>query len=143
MKLSSLATDEKLSTEGVWVDYVDGARLLVARTGNKHFRDYCRARFGKVGRTFRAEELLTQKNKNGTTSREEAIVREGVAKHVLRDWEGIEDDDGNPLPYTPEQGLEAFEKYPEFLDDVLSVAGDVQNFKDAGVEEATGNSSTD
>ncbi len=96
MKLSNLSTDHELEQEGAWVDIDEGARIKVAYTGSRRFREAAfkrqnRGGFRQTRRTFAAEDKATISL---------------LVKDVLLDWDGIEDDDGNAIPYSQAKALE-------------------------------------
>lgn len=138
MKLSSLKPNEKKANEGVWVEWQSGIMLLIAKTGNQRYRDFVRAKMQTGG----PKKLRTSALDILEDERMQGIVREGVARFVLLDWKDVQDDDGNELPYTWEEGVRAFDEFPELLEDVLGFANKSQNFRDEEIEDAAGNSET-
>ncbi len=125
MKLSNLATDAELE-EGAWVDIGEGARIKVAYTGSRRFREAAfkrtnRRGFRQTRQTFEAQD--------------EDTIRL-LAKDVLLDWKGIEDDDGNAIPYSQAKALELLtEQYP-FREIVSEEAMTLENFRREELNEA-------
>jgi hypothetical protein len=104
MKLRSLKLDSDKTVEGVWVDYRDDVRLLIARLPNakydKIMRRLGKPHMAKLRRArFKPESLVDDPILD-------KLQKRAVAEAVLLDWEGVEDDDDAPLPYTPERGAE-------------------------------------
>jgi hypothetical protein len=90
VKLNSLKVDPQRSNEGVWFDWTQGVRLLIARIGNASFDS--RLRELMDGEKAAGNEDISREN----------LTMMAVAETVLLGWEGIEDDDGEPLEWSVE-----------------------------------------
>jgi hypothetical protein len=95
MKISELEVDQKLVEEGTWVEKIpelEGVRFKVRGTNNRDWRKLALTLVGAVPR---------KKRVNGVLDPEEAdrITATVIMSAGLLDWDGIEDDDGNPIPY--------------------------------------------
>jgi hypothetical protein len=95
MKISELEVDQKLIEEGKWVSNIPeltGVRLKVRGANNKDWRRWAMRLINAVPRKHRA---------NGILDPEEAdrISATILLQTGLLDWDGIEDDDGQPIPY--------------------------------------------
>lgn len=126
MKLSTIRQDPDAAQEGVWVEFEGGARLLVARMPNPAYERAMR----RLGRPYRREFRAARFQPEKLEGNPELIrvQKQAVAETVLLGWEGIENEDGSPLPYTPEKGLElfldpAYDILWRFVVDVASEAG--------------------
>ena len=98
-------TDKSKENQGVWVDLGEGARLLIARHGNERFKlryQELTAPYAAAIRTKTLSEAVAEK-----------ILKQILAETILLDWEGIVDDDGNPVPYSVEKAME-FLDIPDF-----------------------------
>lgn len=97
-RLSSLKADSRKEVEGVWMSWEHGVSLLIARLNNPGFQAHVR----------KATRSKTKAIRQGSISDEEMerVSLEAIAHHVLLGWKNIEDDDGNPLEYSPETALE-------------------------------------
>lgn len=93
MKLSSMTT-AAAEAAGKWFVYEPGVRVRISPARNPQHRDWLIAR---------ARSLSKAERKDSATLL--LIDAEGIARNVLRDWEGITDDAGVPVPYTPELGV--------------------------------------
>lgn len=91
-KLSALRVDPELTEEGRWVDYEMGIRLRVARHNNSRYQNY----FMKLLRDNPEVQEDTESFAN--------LLKVAVGRTILRDWEGVEDDEGNPLAFTEDLG---------------------------------------
>lgn len=118
-------------TEGVWVDAGAGLRLKIARANN--------ANFDKVLSRLTRPHL--QRIRNGSFPDEDMkkLVWQATAETILLDWENLEDEEGNEVPYSPEKALELLTEYKDFRDMVSSYAQDATLFKQELDEEAKGN----
>jgi len=106
VKLKSIAVDPKAESEGVWLEYVAGFKVKVASTATRAFRDAMEAAMLPYRELIRADQGKEKGERKFTDEMRTQVLREVVAKHVLVGWEGLEDDDGQPLPYSPERALE-------------------------------------
>lgn len=120
MKLSNLRLDPKSSVEGVWIDYIRGTRLLIARYDNREMSAFRRGKALEYAHLFNNVE----ENREEALEKSMEIDVEAVARFGLLDWEGFTDDEGNPEKYTPELGIEILsnDEYEEFRDFVYRVS---------------------
>ncbi|MBS0661372.1 MAG: hypothetical protein JSR82_24430 [Verrucomicrobia bacterium] len=104
-------------TEGKWFTYDDGVRFRLAAAENPAHRDWL---------AKRARKLTRQDRKSAAT-----MLRmncEGIALHVIRDWEGIVDNDGKTaIAYTPELGLRLLTAGTAAANDLLAWIQSVSN----------------
>lgn len=131
-RISSLAPADDLSEEGVWVDYLAGTRIRVGFVGRRAFKDYLAA-------NTRNKRLTKRSTDDTGMTEEEWMV--GAAKHLLLDWENFEEDDGSPIPYSPERALELFqdEKTKFIFLDVVQLATQLENFRREDEKEVSKN----
>ena len=87
-KISRLAVNSDLATTGVWKSWILDVRFKIARLSNPEMQAWMR-----VNRTddLTDEELV-------------AVTKRGVSLHVLKDWEGVEDEAG-PIEASPDNFL--------------------------------------
>lgn len=140
MKLSSLQQNVNLETEGVWVDYDSEFKVKVARMGNPNFEAYV----NKMTKTFLGDGFSRGSEKIQDPQVLQEITQKAMAKTVLLDWAGLEDDEGNQIPYSPEKAYELLSdpKFKDFYRDITQIANNGKRYRDEGVEEAVGNSQT-
>lgn len=114
--LSTLKTDKNLETEGVWVDYLGGSKLLIARNNNSKYRSFVSMKYKQnrmvIDRGGREGDVLAEK-----------IQIEGLARHILLDWQGVEVE-GKPQKYTHELGQKALSEFSDFKSDVETFSND-------------------
>lgn len=133
-KLSEISTDPKLEKDGVWLDYAVGIRVKVSRLDNPEYR----------------EHLATALKPYRTNVKQGKVDPEAIAKdvkrvraeYILRDWMNIEDEDGKPIPYSPEKAFEVFmdPKFHDFYEFVIGCSEQAANFRLEVIQEELGNS---
>lgn len=114
-------TDEQKEVDGVWIALSATARVKVARMGNTRYRE-CMKRL----------RAPYQQGGLGTTipdDLQQALLREAVAETILVDWDGIEDQDGHPLPYSKKAALDACTDLKDFYLVVLAASDNMETFK--------------
>ena len=97
-----------LSAEPRWLDLGNGVRLLVEPLSTSVML---------AARSDPAILAATQTESDATASSNDdlaRIVAKAVARIVVKDWEGIGDEDGKPLPLTPEGIDGLLELWPIF-----------------------------
>lgn len=99
MTLSALKKGLEEETKGKWFTYPGTPiRLKIARAGSigfdKAFREIIKA-------SPLEEAAVLQENLL-------ALQKPAVAEFVLLDWEGVVEEDGSKVSYTPDVGLEMF-----------------------------------
>lgn len=114
------STNKKLEDEGVWIDIGDGAKLKIARAGNKQANAVSKQlakpymaqiQYGKL-----SDEVATQ------------IAVEVMAKAILLDWKGIQYD-GQEMPYNTDNAIKILTELPDFRDYVSQVANERKTFQ--------------
>jgi hypothetical protein len=114
------STNKKLEDEGVWIDIGDGAKLKIARAGNKQANAVSKQlakpymaqiQYGKL-----SDEVATQ------------IAVEVMAKAILLDWKGIQYD-GQEMPYSTDNAIKILTELPDFRDYVSQVANERKTFQ--------------
>ncbi len=126
------ATDEKSELEGIWEDVGEGAKVLVARVGNKEYTE----RFRRIGKG------LQRQLDRGTLpeDKQAAILISIIADTILLDWSGFADG-GKPLSYSKDNARLMLKKYPDFRQFVWDIANDAENYRVKNREDDLGNSS--
>jgi hypothetical protein len=128
MKLNKVRIDTEKAVGGIWADWVEGARLLVARWGNPEHQAAMEAVAVENSGKQNADELFEKA--------QQALAGE----FVLLGWDGIEDEDGTPIPYSKETSIEWLQD-PELGDlynTVKIIATRAENYR-KGEEAALGN----
>lgn len=129
--LESYAIDkDREAHEGVWMPAAGGIRILILRAGGSNYA-FTRA-FQKMIRPIRKQVDA------GTLDPEksDSLLRRVYAEYVMRDWEGVTDEDGNRVPYTPDAGEAFLETFPVLFDEMQTVASEAATFQEQSLEEA-------
>lgn len=109
MKLSSIIVDAAAIEAGVWVGglpYLDPKVRLLVRGDNAYA--VAAARVAKARAAAPDAETLEAALAALTGEAAERAEAEVLAEAVLLDWEGIEDDDGHPVPYDAVKAADLF-----------------------------------
>ena len=67
------------------------------------------------------------------------IMIEVFAETVIKDWEGITDEDGNVMPCTKENAVTLLTQLPDLFNELREVAAKQANFRSVGLGDAVGN----
>jgi len=135
---SIFKTDPTLETKGIWVDYGESGRFLIARSGgrNRAFRNLMEQRI----KPFRAAM-------NAGASSDEAVertTRKVFSETVVLDWEQV-DELGESIPFTPDACYKLFEELPDLFLDIMQQSQMIVNFVEETREadaKGSGDSST-
>jgi hypothetical protein len=133
MKLSDVTVDQQIVEEGGWVSNIPGfgdVRLKCRGEGNKGWRRQMQVLLNAVPRKLRVPHLDP-----GEQDRINAIL---ILNHGLIDWEGITDDNDNPLPYDKNKAAE-FLKHEKFRDGAIYACRQVAEGIVDDVEAIAGN----
>ncbi len=114
-------TDIEKEVDGVWLELDGGLRLKIARFENtNHLRE-----MNKGAR----RQLNSRLTGNVDQDALDLIQMQSVAKTVLVDWDGIEDESDVPVVYSPETALKLFKEFRDLYRTVLVFAQNVDNYK--------------
>lgn len=126
LDLNVFSTNPDKEVEGVWEDFGDGARVLIARIGNKKFLEA----YGKIPKGM---QRMLERNILSDGKADELIC--GVmAETIILDWEGVADD-GKEVSYSLENVKAMLLKHPNFRQLIWEIAQEAQRFHDE--EKAT------
>lgn len=140
-KLSAFRSDPKRESEGVWVDYEDPELV----------KNPIRFKICSVNRPEYQEELRRQlrphrkKLRRGVDKIPGEVLRDAqqkaASKWLLTDWENMEDDQGQPIPYSHQTAFEILSdpRYTSTWYFVFGVANDEGEYLEEQLEEDVGN----
>lgn len=119
--------DASLMEDGVWVELKLGGVFMKLRSVKSD-------RYLKTLQRLQEEVIARQKRKPGekpkkfTKEEELELYVRSVCEGLIVDWDGVVDDDGNPMKFTPEVALELFdpENIKEMEDLLEEIWGYVQ-----------------
>lgn len=132
--IERIKTDESKEIEGVWVGYVLGIRLKVARSRNPKYQEELRNLVDPERKNIREDKLDIAEFAN--------LLNKVRARTVLLDWENIDDKDGNSIPFSVAQS-EKFFADPELKDFcafVVAVSENADQYAKEVLEDSAKNS---
>lgn len=121
MKISKFRTDGDAELNGVWCDIGSGARLLIARAGNSRHK-------ATLERLYAPYRTLVLANEKVPEEANDRVQCTAAASALLLGWEGLEGDDGQPIPYSVEKATELLLTLPDFRELVSTLALDRERF---------------
>lgn len=133
MKLSELKVDAVKVEQGAWVDNIpelEGLRLKVRGANNKDWRKLQARLISAIPRQKRVGGQLDP-------AEQDRIMAIVLRDTCLLDWDGLEGDDGKPLPYTKESAEQFLTdpQYAKFREGVTWAATVVGEQRDAVLEK--------
>lgn len=110
-------TDNNLEKEGILLEYGTNSQ------GNPICIRVARAGGGNVAYAKRMEARVKPyrrqiQNETMETALVERILKEVYAETVVLGWENVEDENGNPLPFTTENCIKLFDDLPDLFKDI-------------------------
>lgn len=137
MKLSEAKTDVARVEQGAWVDKIpelEGLRLKVRGSNNKDWRKLQLRLYNAVPRKKRMGGSLDP-------AEQDRITNTCLVNTCLLDWDGLEDDEGKPIPFSKETAAKILndEQYARLRDGVLWAATVVGQEDEAAIEDDAGN----
>lgn len=121
--LATLKTDKDSEQNGVWVDYLGGSRLKVARTNNSKYRNF-------LSMKYKQHRMVIDRGGRDGDALAEKISLEAFARHILLDWEDVVINKKS-VAYTWEIGLKAMTEFGDFKADVETFGNDSELFSAA------------
>ena len=131
-KLKALRTDLELEQTGVEVEF-GGIKFKVARASNPAAVELGKKLLRRWQMQHPGAKLSVEEGRE--------ITARVFAKHVLVGWSEMEDDSGNPVPYSEDKAFEILND-PEFKDVfefIDQTAGRSELFRRQRIEEIAGN----
>jgi len=131
--LRQFRLDNDKSVEGVWHKFGAGIEVKIARMHNLEFNKY----YEKISEPVLGQ--LRRRTVDGETLR--GLMKQAIAHCLIRDWKGMEDDDGKTIKYTPEKALEIISDPANviFYDFVIDVSASINLFFEEQKEQAVKN----
>lgn len=120
--------------DGVWYDFGNGAKFLLARAGgaNKKYE----------AAYTRLMKPLQRQIQAGTASADVLIAnnKRAYAESVVLAWEGVfHPETGEVMPHTVDNVVKLFDLVPEVWTFVIQIATDYSNFSREAIEAAAKN----
>lgn len=137
-----LKKKEVLRGDSKWLDFDQDTKVLLSGTNNTEYRiameRYARrvqrndARFGE-GEVGVVDGELTDLQNHTML----------LAHFVLKDWKGVQDENGNELSYSTEAAAQLLEMNPDFLLFVLRKGKEIASESEKELDETLGKPSPD
>ncbi len=106
MKLSQIRLAGRREVQGEWRELTKGLRFKIAAGVNAEFerclRELDPVLMREVARVQAAGEALSE----DLSARFSELDTRAIARTVLLDWDGLEEEDGTPIPYSVEKAEE-------------------------------------
>lgn len=132
-KITEIKSDMKKVENGVLVDYAAGIKLRIASSDNLQYKNYRDRLLKPHTRRIRSKSI--------TSSEILDIIKPAAAKHLLVGWENIEDENGQPIPYSEAKAFEFFQDptLSDLYSFVTETAGEAEVFRLELMKDAEGN----
>lgn len=130
--MKQYGTDKEKEVDGVWEEFSDGIEVKIARHNNPKYKDMFQGIVAKSPRKYRGKKLSDPVMIE--------LNAKCAARHILRDWKGVDLDGVKNVPYTEELGEKLFIALPDFYDEVIGIATNFENYRVEELEEDVGNS---
>lgn len=126
-------TNKGMEKDGIWLDYGD-YKILIARAGgaNKAF-DRCLENKAKPYRRALQNGVLS-------TDRQEELMLDVYVETVILGWEGVTNDQDQPLEFNKENLRMVLKDLPDLWRDILLQAQQAALFREDIKEAEAGNS---
>jgi hypothetical protein len=137
MKLSDITLDSERQEKGAWVEEIpelEGLKLLVRGINNTDWRRLQAKLIEAIPRKKRMSGRID-------TDEQDRIQSTCLLSACLLDWDGLEDDDGKPIPYEKDMARKLLfsPEYRKFRDGVVWAANMVAEQTSEDQKEILGN----
>jgi len=130
-------TDAEKETKGVRMEVApneDGTiPVFIVAAMSKSNTAYSKAMEEKT-RPYRSVGIQAMGNRMA-----EKVFMETFVGQCLKTWENVQDESGQPLPFSKENATKLFEKLPRLYDDLVARASSVELFREVSREAEAGN----
>lgn len=132
-------TNEELEKDGFTLELVEGDTKIsftIARAGgaNKKFTK-------RIQKLLKPHQLAFDRGQLDEKIQDKIFVR-AISEHIVLDWDGIEDRDGNPLEFNVENCIWLLTEIPELRKQIYKESEDISNFIYMERVESSKNSQT-
>lgn len=118
---SQFKADPKLESEGIYLEYgvnskKEPIQIRIARAGGANTR-YAK-RLEIITKPYRRQIQTESIDRDQLT----ALLKQAYAETVVLGWTGVEDEDGNDLPFNVANCRKLFDDLPDLFQDVMEQA---------------------
>jgi hypothetical protein len=114
-------TDEKLETNGAWVPFLQGSRLLVAREGNPHYT-------AELNRLYEENQEKLRLEGEEADELNKLLLAKVYARTILKGWENISFDGKTLTEYNEENAVKAL-LMKDFMLVVQSMSRNIDHYR--------------
>lgn len=116
-------TDSKVEQTGIVIDYGD-FKITIARAGgaNKAYQKALERKTRPFKRAIQADAF--------SNDQAMAILREVYAETVVIGWEGVTDENEQPLPFNKENCIKLFTDLPDLFNDLMQQSSNLALFRE-------------
>lgn len=126
-------TDNQMETEGIWLDYGD-FKIRIARAGGSNVR------YAKAVERHATQHKTALRNDILSAEQQKEIMIQVYADSIILEWESMEDEDGNALPFSRENVVKVLTDLPDLFADIRQQATTMGLFRKELLEKAAKNS---
>lgn len=139
MLYQTFKTNKNHEADGVWLEYGENSRkepvrIKIARSGGRN-EDFTKALEHSTSPYRKAISSGAMDKKLA-----EKIYTEVFLVHCVKSWEGVEDENGNPLPFTVENVRRVLTDLPDLYADLREQSSNLALFREELREADLGNS---
>lgn len=120
-------TDALLEEKGVWVDYGQYGKFLLARAGGAN------SKYSKV--LEHKTQPYRHNIKNVSNDILEGVLFDTFIETLLLDWQGIYDEDGKTIPFNQENAKKLLSELNNLYLNLREQAGDLALYRSKLLEE--------
>lgn len=135
-----LKPQNPLKTDAVWFDYDAETKVQIVSVDHPEYQ----IALERMRRRLRSNDARFEEGRVGIVDGEKTEHQNQcmlIANFIIKDWQGAQDADGNPLKYNHVIGAQMLEEDVEFFLFVLTKAGELAQTQSQELEETMGKSS--
>ncbi len=137
MKLHSVKGNVTKMEDGVWEKIADDFEVRVAHQNTPAYTAFLHKNARGHGRAF-LKGTLDAKAIEAITP----LIKEATARYLLLDWKGLQDDNGEEIPFSTDKAVEILtdQAYQSLFTMITEISQDETLFRDIEDEDDAGNS---
>ena len=137
MKLHSIKADVEKMEDGVWERITEDFEVRVGHQNTPAYTAFLHKHARGHGRAFLKGTLDAKAIESITP-----LIKEATARHLLLDWRGLQDDDGEEIPFSTKKAVELLTDpaYSSLFTMITEISQDETLFRAVQDEDDAGNS---
>lgn len=133
---SLFKTDSNAEKDGVWHNIGSNVKVCVARSGTPEYNKIL-TQMSQAQNPESSLMLVGEMSDDQMEDMVEVTVKT-MARAILKDWKGFDDDDGNPVEFSVEQA-EVYLRNRDFRDLVARLSRNAEHYKVKNLREQAKN----